>query len=191
MSLPIEEEKSMDSNHRPILNINKAQQVAFVVHDCEKTAETLWRLFGVGPWRIEIRDHNSTLDHQLIKDMRYHHKPGCFSYKMAEAVLGPNGFRVEFIQPLSGESIYSDHLREHGEGVHHIGWHIVDSHEEYDKVTSMLEAEGFPCLQSQRLFASQVGYFDTTSVLKTLLEVCFDDPNIKRPAPTRIVYPPV
>jgi len=113
----------------------------------------------------------------------YHKKPGRFSYKMAEATLGPDGFILEYIQPLSGENIYADFLREHGEGMHHIGWHIVNSQEEFKKVTSMLEGQGFPCLQSARVYASQMAYFDTTSVLNTLLEVSYRDPAKKRPAP--------
>ena len=173
----------MISKNQPIIDINRAQQVAFVVHDVDKTIERLWHVFGIGPWKIDIRDYNSTLDNQMIKDMRYHNKPGRFSYKMAETNLGPDGFIIEYIQPLSGENIYSDFLKEHGEGMHHIGWHIVNSQKEFDRVTSMLEGQGFPCLQSARVYASRMAYFDTTSVLNTILEVSFRDPAKKRPAP--------
>jgi methylmalonyl-CoA/ethylmalonyl-CoA epimerase len=173
----------------PLFTINRAQQLGFVVRDCEKTAEQIWRLFGVGPWEINVRDPNSTQDNQMIKNMTYHGKPARFGYKVAEAKLGPEGFAVEFIQPLDGESIYSEFLKKHGEGVNHIGWHIVESQEEFDKDASMLEAQGFPCDQSQRLFASHVGYFDTTSVLKTFLEVGFRDPKITRPGGREILHP--
>ena len=178
----------MASNNLPLFNINKAQQVAFVVHDCEKAAERLWKTFGIGPWQIDIRDCDSKLDNEMITNMMYHNKPGCFGYKMAEATLGPHGCIIEYIQPLSGENIYSDFLREHGEGMHHIGWHIVHSQEEFDSVKSMLEGQGFPCLQSARVYASQMAYFDTTSVLNTILEVSYRDPAKKRPAPHRILY---
>jgi methylmalonyl-CoA/ethylmalonyl-CoA epimerase len=94
----------------------------------------------------------------------------------------------ELIQPLSGENIFSDFLREHGEGMHHIGWHVVHSQEEFDRVTSVLEGQGFPCLQSARVYASQMAYFDTTRVLKTFLEVSYEDPSKKRPDPLYI-YP--
>jgi methylmalonyl-CoA/ethylmalonyl-CoA epimerase len=173
---------------QPILEINRAQQVGFVVHDVDKTIERLWNVFGMGPWKIDIRDHNSTLDNEMIKNMVYHNKPGCFGYKLAETTLGPNGLIIEYIQPLSGENIYSDFLREHGEGMHHIGWHIVNSQEEFDNVKSALEGQGFPCLQSARVYASQMAYFDTTSVLNTILEVSYRDPTKTRPAPHRIMY---
>jgi methylmalonyl-CoA/ethylmalonyl-CoA epimerase len=178
----------MISKNQPLFNINRAQQVAFVVFDVDKTIERMWNIFGIGPWQIDIRDYDSTLDNAMIKDMMYHKKPGRFSYKMAEATLGPDGFILEYIQPLSGENIYTDFLREHGEGMHHIGWHIVNSQEEFDKVTSMLEGQGFPCLQSARTYVSHIGYFDTTSVLNTILEVSYDDPAKKRPDPLYI-YP--
>jgi methylmalonyl-CoA/ethylmalonyl-CoA epimerase len=173
----------------PLFTINRAQQLGLVVRDCEKTAEQMWRLFGVGPWEINVREPDSNQDKQMIKNMTYHHKPGRFGYKMAEAKLGPDGFTLELIQPLDGESIYSEFLKKHGEGVHHIGWHILDSQAEFDRAASMLEAQGFLCDQSQRLFASHVGYFDTTRVLKTFLEVAFRDPKITRPAGRDILHP--
>ena len=176
----------MTSHDRPLFNINQAKQVGFVVHDCEKTAERLWKLFGIGPWEINIRDHCSTHDNEMIKNMIYRNKPGCFGYKMAEASL-PDGVILEYIQPLYGENIYSDFLREHGEGMHHIGWHIVNSQEEFNTVTSLLERQGFPCLQTARIYASQMAYFDTTRVLHTILEVSFRDPTKKRPAPHHII----
>lgn len=166
----------------PLFNINRAQQVAFVVHDVDKTIERMWNLFGIGPWAIDIRDCNSTLDNELIRDMKYHGNPGRFSYKMAETKM-PDGFILEYIMPLKGENIYSDFLKEYGEGMHHIGWHIVTSEEEFDKVTLMLEDQGFPCIQSARVFASQMAYFDTTSVLNTILEVSYRDPTKTRPEP--------
>jgi methylmalonyl-CoA/ethylmalonyl-CoA epimerase len=171
----------------PLFAINRAEQLGFVVRDCEKAAEQMWRLFGVGPWEINVRDPDSTQNNQMIKSMTYHDKPGRFGYKMAEAKLGPNGFAVELIQPTSGESIYAEFLKKHGEGVHHIGWHILDSQEEFDRVKTAFEAQGFPCDQSQRLFASHVGYFDTTNVLKTSIVVSYQDPSKVRPAPTRVV----
>ena len=178
----------MTFSDQTVLNINQAKQIAFVVHDCEKTAERLWKTFGAGPWKIDIRDPDSTRDNEMIREMIYHHKTGRFGYKMAETRLGPDGVILEYIQPLSGENIYSDFLREHGEGMHHIGWHIVHSQAEFDNVTSFLEERGFPCLQSARVYASRMAYFDTTSVLNTILEVSYQDPTRTRPAPHRILY---
>ena len=182
-----EEDGIMAVKHQPLFNINRPQQVAFVVFDVDKTIERLWNVFGIGPWQIDIRDYNSALDNAMIKDMMYRKKPGRFSYKMAETAL-PDGFILEYIQPTSGENIYSDFLREHGEGMHHIGWHIVNSAEEFSRVTGVLEAQGFPCIQSARVYASQMAYFDTTSVLNTILEVSFRDPAKTRPAP-HAIYP--
>jgi methylmalonyl-CoA/ethylmalonyl-CoA epimerase len=179
----------MTLENQPIININWAKQVGYAVYDCEKYAERLWNLFGIGSWQIYLRDPNSTLDNEMMTDMMYHKKQGCFSFKVCETTLGPNGFFIELIQPLSGENMYSDFLREHGEGIQHIGWHIVNTQEEFDKATSLLEGQGFPCVESHRTYASKVAYFDTTSVLNTMLEVSFRDPNRKRLEPTRIIYP--
>jgi len=171
----------------PVLKINKAQQICFVVHDLEKSMERLWTIFGIGPWKVNIRDENSTKDTSIISDMVYMNKPAHFSYKLASTTL-ETGLIIELLQPLSGDSTYSDFLKQHGEGLHHIGWHFVHSQDEFLKVTETLERNGFPCLQSAKTFVSRVGYFDTTKVLGAILEVSYDDPAIKRPDPLYI-YP--
>lgn len=173
----------MISNDQPIVNINQAKQVAYVVHDCEKTAERLFNLFGIGPWEVHIRDCNSTFDNEMLVDTMYHNKPCPFGFKLAETTLGPNGFSIELIQPLHGDDMFSDFLKEHGEGIHHFGWHVVNTQEEFDKVTSILEGQGFPCLQRARSYTSVLAYFDTTSALSVCLEVSFRDPTKKRSGP--------
>jgi hypothetical protein len=72
--------------------------------------------------------------------------------------------------------------------MHHIGWHNVRTYDEYLKVTRMLEENGFPCLQSFKIFVSRLSFFDTTKVLGTILEVAYRDPDRKRPDPLYI-YP--
>lgn len=170
-----------------LFKINTAQQICFVVHDLEKWMERIWTVFGLGPWGVNIRDENAAEDNSIISDMFYLNKPAHFSYKVATTTF-ENGLKYELIQPLSGDSTYSDFLKQHGEGMHHIGHHNVYNHDEFLEVIKMLEANGFPCLQSAKTFASRVTYFDTTKVLGTILEVCYRDPARKKPDPLYI-YP--
>jgi methylmalonyl-CoA/ethylmalonyl-CoA epimerase len=172
----------------PILNINAPSQIAYVVYDLDKTIERMWTVFGMGPWTVNIRDCNATDDASRMTETVYMHKPSQFSFKNASTVVGPNNLNIEIIQPLSGENIYADFLRQHGEGMQHLGWHLVHSHDELVEVTNTLEQNGFPCLQSFKLNWVTVALFDTTKVLNTILEVSFRHPNSKRPDPL-YVYP--
>ena len=55
-------------------------------------------------------------------------------------------------------------------------------------VIGALEEKGFPCLQSSKIFASRMDYFDTMKVLRMILEVAYENPARKRPDPL-YVYP--
>lgn len=172
--------------NQELIKIADLSQVCMVVHDAEKTMLSLWKTFGIGPWNIYIRDFESKIDGESIRDMTYYGKPAQFGYKVVHTQNKLGGIFIELIQPLAGENIYRDFLRENGEGVHHLGWHIVETQEAFDETWKKLEAEGFPCMMSARLYASAIAYFDTTKVLNTILEVAWRDPTKTRPAPVRV-----
>lgn len=173
----------MTSSNQPVIKITDLSQVCMVVHDAEKTMKFLWNTFGIGPWNIYIRDFTSKIDAELIYDMTYYGKPAHFSYKVVHTRNKLGSVFIELIQPLAGENIYRDFLREKGEGVHHLGWHVVNTLEAFDETRKKLEAEGFPCMMSARLYDSAIGYFDTSKVLNTILEVVWRDPTKTRPTP--------
>ncbi|MFC1962295.1 VOC family protein [Chloroflexota bacterium] len=171
---------------KPLIQLSQLEQVCFVVHDIDKTMKSLWDTFGIGPWNINLRDPDSKIDAESITDMTYYGKPARFGYLMASTRDPMGGIRIELIQPAGGDSIHRDFLRDHGEGVQHLGWHIVDSQEALARTTKVLEQAGFPCIMSGRLYSSVFAYFDTTKVLNTILEVVWRDPTRERPAPIRV-----
>ena len=173
---------------KPILNINALMQIAYVVNDLDKTMERMWETFGIGPWKVNLRGCDATDDPSKITEVFYKHKPSRFSYKNASAIVGPNQLNFEIVQPISGESVYADILMQHGEGMHHLGWHLAQSQDEFDAVTKTLEQNGFPCLQSFKLHWVSVAYFDTTDVLNTILEMSFRHPGMTKSDPL-YVYP--
>jgi hypothetical protein len=44
-----------DSNH-PLIKIEELQQVGMVVRNVDKTMESMWNNFGIGPWKVFISD---------------------------------------------------------------------------------------------------------------------------------------
>ncbi len=99
---------------------NGVAQVALVVPDLDKAVEMYWTLFGIGPWHIY------TYGKPLVKSMTYHGQPAEYKMRVALGYLGPT--RIELIQPLEGDTVYADFVKEHGYGVHHFGVLVDDMH---------------------------------------------------------------
>ncbi len=170
----------MANSSQPVISVTKLEQVCIVVRDLDKSMKFMWNTFGIGPWDINIRSADS------MRDMTYRGKPACFSYKVAVTHNRLGGMQIELIEPVEGDNIYSDFLREHGEGIHHLGWYTVDSVETFTETTMTLQKAGFPCIMSARTHRGAFAYFDTTRVLNTILELVWRDPSIIPPPPMRV-----
>jgi methylmalonyl-CoA/ethylmalonyl-CoA epimerase len=81
---------------------------SFLVRDLEGTAQRLTDVLGIGPWNLwTIEPAHCTV----------HGRPSPFSFRIAVTAVGGGAF--ELITPHSGQSVYEDHLDNHGEGFHH------------------------------------------------------------------------
>lgn len=140
-------------------------QICLVVHDVEKSIEHYQNILGIGPWTV----HES--GDATLGDMTYYGRPANQKARIAFAMAGP--MQIELIQPLEGESIWGDFLKEHGEGLHHLGHVMVDN---MDEALAALEKQGFPCLQSARVVrgpftGTEFAYIDTVKTLGTIIEL--------------------
>ena len=170
----------MTNSSQSVINITELEQVCIVVFDLDKSMESMWNTFGIGPWNITVADADS------LSDMTYHGKPARFGFKVARTLNKLGGFEIELIEPIEGDNIYRDFLSEHGEGIHHLGWYKVDSLDAFAKTTQTLEKEGFPCIMGGCSYRGAFSYFDTTKVLNTILEVVWRDPLVAPRPPSRI-----
>lgn len=132
-------------------------QVGIVVHDLHAVTQELTRLFGIGPfqileWPLDGVDPQST----------YHGKPANFRLLLAFAKVGK--IQVEIVQPLEGQNIYSDFLRDHGPGLHHIRLTIP----EFEQGVAALIGAGIENIASGTgvHVGSKWAYFDTTTQLE-------------------------
>jgi catechol 2,3-dioxygenase-like lactoylglutathione lyase family enzyme len=99
------------TNDEPFRRIT---QYAFVVRDVKKVSAFYERI-GLGALPI---DHNVSLDRM------YRGQPAPF-----EMLLGwgrKTDVVFEWIQSLVGPNVYEEHLKEHGEGFHHLGFNVRD-----------------------------------------------------------------
>jgi len=155
-------------------------QVAIIVEDLEQAVENYYRLFGIGPW------HFYTYGKPLVQRMSYHGQESEYRMRIALSYLGP--LRIELIEPLEGDTVYADFVREHGYGVHHLGLLVEDM----GAAVAQAEEAGLNMIQDGSGFGldgdGHYAYLDTEEAIGVTLEL------IERPkgrmTPEKIYPPP-
>ena len=90
-------------------------QVAYVVRDLEAAMKRHWRSPASGRWHIYKFEPGK------IQNYVYRGKPANHTCWIAVTPMGEGlGCQVELMQPISGYSIYDEHLETKGEGFHHV-----------------------------------------------------------------------
>ena len=158
---------------------NGVAQIGFVVKDLEAEVEQYWKAFGIGPW------HFYTYGPPLVKRMSYRGKPTSYRMRIALSNIGP--LRIELIQPLEGDTVYSEFVKQHGYGIHHLGLLVSNMKDAMEKAAAAglemtMDGSGFG-LDGDGHYA----YLETEALIGTTLEL------IERPKgrmPPEKVYPP-
>jgi len=91
------------------------EQIGIVVEDVDRAVQFYSSVFGWGPFQILQSD---------IKGFIYRGRSVDCRMKVALAQSGP--IEIELIQVLEGDTIWTDFLREKGEGIHHLRFHVDD-----------------------------------------------------------------
>ena len=162
---------------KPIFN--KVNQIGMVVKDAEASAKRYWDDVGIGPWRFY------TIQPSTSSDMVLRGKPVEHSFIAAIANVGD--VELELIQPLDGDSLYAEHLAQHGEGLHHLEFGVDD----FNETMSHLKEKGYSEIQSGRIFnVGKYNYLNTDKGLSCITEYGEADKGKTFPQPEKI-YPPV
>ena len=106
----------------------KFDHMAIVVKDIEKAVAFYSKAFGL--------KFEEIAEHALPPDVITRGKPTPYTMKVTFAQMGP--IRLEMVQVVEGECIYTEFLKEHGEGVHHLGFEVAD----LEKEVANAEAQG-------------------------------------------------
>ncbi len=109
----------------------KVSQYAFAVRQLQPVLE-FWSRLGFT---------ERSVTHPPLWDLRYHDQPGQFDAELGWQKHGR--IQYEWILPLKGPTVYSDHMAMHGEGFHHIAFEVED----LDKEIARWNALGFPLVQ--------------------------------------------
>jgi methylmalonyl-CoA/ethylmalonyl-CoA epimerase len=98
----------------------KFDHLAIVVKDIEKAVDFYTKAFGLSFEEIA--------EHALPPDVITRGKPTPYTMKVTFAQMGP--IRLELVQVVEGECIYTEFLRDYGEGIHHLGFEVADLEQE-------------------------------------------------------------
>lgn len=109
----------------------KVAQYAFTVRQLQPVLE-FWSRLGFS---------ERSVTHPPLWDLRYHDQPGQFDAELGWQRHGRVTY--EWVFPLKGPTVYSDHMDKHGEGFHHIAFEVSD----LDKEVARWNALGFPFIQ--------------------------------------------
>ena len=136
-----------------------AMQVAMMVRDLDAAMQRHWDDFGIGPWDIYVFDASK------VQDYTYRGKPATHSCLIAITWRGET--QLELIQPLTGYSIYDEHLERRGEGLHHIKLFYADCH----KAVADFAHRGYPVIQSGKFDEDEHYYLDTEKDYGYIIEL--------------------
>ena len=134
-------------------------QVAWIIRDLEASMKRHWEVCGIGPWDIYPFDAGE------VADFMYRGRPATHSCLLALAWNG--NVQLELIQPVTGRSIYDEHLETKGEGLHHVKLFYADC----QAAVARYVAQGYPVIQSGRFLEDEHYYLDTEKDFGYVIEL--------------------
>ncbi|KPK22071.1 MAG: hypothetical protein AMJ76_00900 [Dehalococcoidia bacterium SM23_28_1] len=132
-------------NVRQQLQLPGVGQIGVVVEDVDRAIAFYESTFGLGPWDIREVGAPNVWDRGEEKQIKA---------RLAFATIGQ--VEIELIQILEGDSLHLEFLREHGEGLHHLGFFVKDFAAKLEQAKAM----GFEVLQVDP-FGQAYAYLDT------------------------------
>jgi hypothetical protein len=115
------------------LGLGPIDQVAYVVEDLERALPRYEAMFG----SFQVATYE-------MKECTIRGRPGDCTLRLAINDQGP--VEIELIEVIEGDTTHSEHLRRHGEGLHHVRFRVDD----LDPKVAALEAAGYRTVMQKR-----------------------------------------
>jgi catechol 2,3-dioxygenase-like lactoylglutathione lyase family enzyme len=153
----------MASVNNGVISTNVITQVGFIVKDVEKSKEKWAAFFGV-----PVPPTINAGDYEITQTTYKGEKAPNAKCQMAFFDAGPN-MQLELIQPNGEKSTWQDFLDEHGEGIHHIAFHVKGM----DKALNACEEIGLKCVQRGKYgdASGEYAYLDSAKDYKCIIEL--------------------
>jgi methylmalonyl-CoA/ethylmalonyl-CoA epimerase len=162
----------------PPLRSRSVDQIGIVVQDLRASLERYAQIWPLGRWNCYVYGP------ETVNQLTYRGKPANYSMWIALNTESP---QMELIQPLTGESLYTEWLAQHGEGLHHLGVYVESLKDSIASIT----AAGHALLQSGYGTGLDgdggYAYFNTVGDLGMIVET-IEKPSRRRDP--QLVWPP-
>ena len=129
--------------------------LGYVTRDIERAKENLKKVLGLESFTMMVPNYFNK---------KVYGKPEDFKTQLAFCRVG--NMVYELIQVLHGRTIYEDFLREHGEGIHHLGYEVSD----LAKWTDAYRKIGIEPVMSGERVGLKFAYFNTPEIVVELIE---------------------
>lgn len=140
------------------LQLPDVGQIGVVVEDLDRAVAFFQSAFGLGPFRIQELEAPNVWDRGEEKHI-----------KARLGFLTMGQVEIEFIHIVEGDSVHLEFLREHGEGLHHLGFRVKDFGPKLEQAKAM----GFEVLQTGPL-GRVYAYLDTRQCGGIIVELIED-----------------
>jgi len=139
-------------------------QVGYVVRDLATAEAWFQKVLGVPRW---ARMENMAFG----ENCSYRGRPADYAAHLSLGYLSAT--QVELIEPIRGESLYTEFLADKGPGFHHLAFDVPD----FDATVAALADSGLELLTRGAVGAgSQFAYFDCESAGASVIEILgFDE----------------
>ena len=135
--------------------------LGYVTRDIERTKRNLQKMLGLESFEMRSPDYfNKT----------YRGEPGDFKTQLAVCKVGTAVY--ELIQVLQGRTVYDEFLKEHGEGIHHLGFEISNLDrwlKAYEKIGVKVAMSGERAAMPGESGGLKFVYLDTPEIMVELI----------------------
>ena len=142
-------------------------QVAMVVGSVDETVRNLTQYFQIDESSIVVKTTKDLAEQGYFSDSTYLEKPTEYYIKTARLNFG--GIDFEYVEPLNkdGGDPFSDWLREHGQGIHHVNIKMKDR----SLLDRNMKELGIPVLTSGKMRGKKFEFYDWRETFGFIAEI--------------------
>lgn len=141
--------------------VKSVRQICFITEDIEKTMKFYQDVMGVEKWDYVVEDTSEKRPAPHLT----HGKEIPIRFKLAKTLW--NNIEIELVEPVSGDSIYAEWVKEHGYGMHHLYLEVTDFDEAVKEFSSRYEI----IQEAVSYLGTKVIFFDSTKDLGYQIEL--------------------
>lgn len=144
------------------LILPEPEHLGYVTRDIERTKRNLQKILRLESFTMMAPDYFNKM---------YRGEPEDFKAQLAVCRVG--NMVYELIQVLRGRTVYEEFLKEHGEGIHHLGYEISDLGrwvKAYEKIGVKVAMSSERLAMSGERTGLKLVYLDTPEITVELIE---------------------